>query len=256
MITSTKNQLVGRIRRLKQKKHRIAEGAFFVEGIRLVGLALEMGAEVEQLVWCEALLSSDFGRNQVKTHAAIASEVSQTVFKAFSDRDKPIGLAAIIRTPDSPSVESLLQGSQRIVALDRIADPGNLGTILRTIDAAGFDGLVLVGDTVDCYHSAAVKASMGALFSVPVASVRSLELLFDATLASGHAVVATTANADFDYREFEAPEKLLLLMGAEKFGLSAETIQRADHTVSIPMRGSSTSLNLAIATGILLYQYA
>ncbi len=226
-----------------------------MEGLRLVGAAIEADVEVEALIWCDALLTSDFGRNLLHTTTSPTVEVDQTVFETMSERDRPIGLAAIIRTTQLVTDLSTFQTARRLIALDGIADPGNLGTIVRTVDACGADGIVLIGNVVDRFHPAVLKASMGASFNVPIAHVQTVSELFAFASAAGFSVAATSAKATVDYRDFVAPNKLVLLMGSEKMGLSAETIALADQTIFIPMRGTSSSLNLAVASGLLLYQY-
>ena len=254
MITSTQNALVKRIRRLKQKKARVNEGCFFVEGLRVVASALEHGAQVERLIWCDKFLKSEFGRGLINSAEIPTVELSPNVFKAISDRDNPVGLGAIISTPNQSLASLPIQPTACYVALHEISDPGNLGTIIRTVDAAGATGVILVGNTVDVGNPSAVKASMGAFFSVPIATVASLAHLL--TWAGQHNLqtVATTANTDTDYRSTDYRLPSLLIMGNEGRGLSAETIAQADLAVSIPMRGVSSSLNLAVATGLMLYE--
>lgn len=254
MITSTQNATIKRIRRLRQKKHRLREAAFFVEGLRVVLTALEMEAPVETIVWCDALLQSVIGRKTVANTDFPTVEVSETVFRAIADRDTPTGLAAIV-TIDSAEISSLpITPDSVFIALTDIADPGNLGTIIRTADSAGASGILLIGDTTDPYHPAAIKASMGALFAVPVVSqVSSKEALLWAN-QNGLTIVATSAQADQVLWAAPLQPPLLLAMGSERHGLSAEWQQVADLFVTIPMHGVSSSLNLAIATGLLLYE--
>ncbi|HFC12517.1 MAG TPA: RNA methyltransferase [Anaerolineae bacterium] len=256
MITSTQNQLVKRIRRLGQKKYRSAENSYFVEGLRLVGAAIEAGAEIEALVWCDTLLVSDFGRNLLTHSPAPTIELSDIVFRTISQRDNPMGLGAIVKTPANSDLEKAFATASLLVALDSIADPGNLGTILRSVDAVGADGVILVGNCVDPYHPTAIKASMGALFSVPIFNIRSLAEVFDSAEKAHLPIIATSANADFAYKALPIPPRMILLMGSEKLGLPTSATTRATHSVALPMRGTSSSLNIAVATSILLYEYA
>jgi TrmH family RNA methyltransferase len=254
MITSTQNATIKRIRRLRQKKHRLREGAFFVEGLRVVLTALEMDAPVETIVWCDALLQSEIGRKTVATTDFPTVEVSETAFRAIADRDTPTGLAAVIAI-DSPEISSLpITPDSVFIALTDIADPGNLGTIIRTADSAGAAGILLIGDTTDPYHPAAVKASMGALFAMPVVSQVSSEETLAWAKQNELAIVATSAQAERVMWDASLKPPLLLAMGSERHGLSAEWQQAADLFVTIPMHGISSSLNLAIATSLLLYE--
>ena len=257
-ITSTSNQLIKRIRRLKQKKYRQAEQAFFVEGVHVVAAALESGAEVEQLIWCDELLTSDFGRNLIRSAPCPTAEVNETVFQSVSDRQNPIGLAAIVRSSLDTLTDFTPRNNTPIAALCNIADPGNLGTIIRTADATGAQAVVLVGTTVDPFHPTVLKASMGAFFSVPVLTCDS-EAELSAWCAMQNAkTIATSAKASDDYTKIrrEVANSLpVLLMGSEQKGLSADELKSADYAVSIPMHGVSSSLNLAVATGLLLYEF-
>ena len=229
---------------------------FFVESLRVVAAAIEAEAVVEQLVWCDAMLTSEFGRNLVTRSAIPITEVSESVFHSLSQRENPIGLGALIAT-ESKRLSDLTVGKDSVfVALDGISDPGNLGTIIRTIDSLGASGVILIGNTVDRWHSSVLKASMGAFFSVPSVAVASVDELLQWAAIQQITTIATSAKASVSSRKMAVDGAALLLMGAEKSGLSAEILDRANLSVSIPMNanGSSSSLNLAVATAILLYE--
>lgn len=252
MISSNKNPLIKRIRRLRQKKYRQSEAAFFIEGLRVVATALEMGADVEQIVWCDALLVSDFGRSLLEKPPT--TELSESVFRSISDRDQPVGIGAIVSKQVAVVSEQFVGEQSVFVALNEISDPGNLGTIIRTVDAAGADGVILVGNTVDPFHPNAIKASMGAVFGVTIAAVDSAETLVNWAKENEMMIVATSAKGSADYRAATYQRPVLLFMGSEREGLPAPILQQANQTVAIPMRGTASSLNLAVATGILLYE--
>lgn len=257
LVTSFRNPLVKRIKRLRQRKYRQAEGAFFVEGIRVVLAALEQGAVVECLVYAPALLTSTPGRAAVAQYAdqgLPCHALDAAVFAAVSERENPAGLGAIVRRP-LLSLDALgVTPAGVYTALVEVSDPGNLGTILRTIDAAGGSGLILVGDCVDPFHPTAVKASMGTLFSVPMASAPDTATLLAWARTRGLHTVATSAKATGDYRRTVYHYPALLLLGSEGAGLDAATMSAADCAVTIPMRGTASSLNLAVAAGLLLYE--
>lgn len=254
MITSHNNPLVKRIKRLRMKKHRQREEAFFVEGLRVVASAVEAGAPIEAIVWCDELLTSDFGRNVLLTSSIRKHELSTSVFQGISERDNPTGIGAVISIQHKGVRELEVAPDSLYVGLVGISDPGNLGTILRTIDATGASGAILVGDTTDPYHPICVKASMGTIFSTAVVGVKSAEQLL--AWANFHRLhtITTSAKALIDYTTITYPRPLLLLMGSEGAGLSSTLLQAADQSVSIPMNGHASSLNLAVATGLLLYE--
>ena len=253
MITSLQNPLAKRIRRLQQKKHRLAEGAFFVEGIRVVASAVEYEADIEQLIYCSALLSSEFGRTLLENTPYPKIEVSEELFRSLSERDTPSGLGALIKTRPMALTQLPFDKKGVYVALFDISDPGNLGTIIRTVDGAGANGVILVGSTTDPYHATCLKASMGAIFKIPIVSAEwdEIQKWID---AHGVHTMATSAHAPLSYTQTNYTKPLLFYMGSEREGLAQKVIDSAESTVYIPMRGCSTSLNLAVATGILLYE--
>lgn len=257
MITSHRNPLVKRIRGLERKKQRQEEGAFFVEGIRVVLSALERGAPVELLVYAPELLTSDVAWQAIQQFEATGGAtavVSGEVFRSFSQRDNPAGLGAIVSARLHP-LESLPVTPEAIfVAASDVGDPGNLGAILRTMDGVGAAGLILVGQTTDPFHPTAVKASMGTLFNVPIAQAPGMEALWEWAKRQGLFTIATSARAPRSFRDPGYRFPALLLLGSEGEGLPAGVIARADRAVSIPMHGTASSLNLAVAAGLLLYE--
>ncbi|MFN2221958.1 MAG: TrmH family RNA methyltransferase [Candidatus Promineifilaceae bacterium] len=256
-ISSFSNPLVKRIKRLRQKKYRRREEAFFVEGLRVVLTAVEAGAPVETLIYCPTLLTSDLAWAMLRRQEQMGRNcqaVTAELFTSISGRDHPAGLGAIVRTRWT-QLEDIVVGPEAIfVALFETSEPGNLGTILRTIDAVGAQGALLIGDSVDPFHPSAVKASMGAVFSVDVARIASSEALFHWAKQAGLQTIATSAKAIDLYSG--APYRLpaLLLLGSEGDGLPRPIIEAADMAVTIPMAGHASSLNLAVAAGLLLYE--
>ncbi|MDX1614106.1 MAG: RNA methyltransferase [Candidatus Promineifilaceae bacterium] len=258
MITSVRNPLIRRIRRLRHKKHRQREGVFFVEGIRPVLAAVETGAAVETIVYAEGLLTSELAWTMLAHQRTAGTEVvalSPDVFAAISERENPVGLGAVVRTGitalgDLPAVSHGLY-----VALFDVGEPGNLGTIVRTVDAVGGSGIILVGQTVDAFHPTAVKASMGALFTVPIGQVEAGSVLLRWAADRGLQTVATSAQAPVSFWTASYHPPVLLMMGSEGPGLDPAIRAAADLQVAIPMYGAATSLNLAVATGVLLYDY-
>lgn len=258
-IESVTNPLVKRIRGLAQRKAREAEGAFVVEGIQQVWQAVDGGAEIDTLIVAPALLTSVPARAMVErerargTHVA---ELSDAVFARIASREHPSGLAAIVRMAHHDLRALSVQPDSLFVALHEIGNPGNLGTILRTLDAVGGAGVVLIGDTTDPYHPTAVRASVGTLFRMPVARASSADDLFAWCRERGIAVVTTSEHAATEFWSATYPSPLMILFGSEGRGLASGDIARGDLAVRIPMRGSAGSLNLAVAAGVLLYEIA
>nr|WP_211269181.1 RNA methyltransferase [Saccharothrix syringae] len=244
------------MRALDQRKHRQREGAAVVHGTQPVRQAVEAGFEVENLVVAPELLREGTARfvAEQRERGTRVTTVTGELFARLSDRDRPTGLAAIVRVRLADAAE-VAPGTGRasVVALDRVANPGNLGTIVRTADATGAAGVLLVGPTADPFDPAAIKASMGAIFNVPVARVSDVDELFAWARERGVAVVTTSAKAPHRLWRTEYPERVALLMGTEGDGLADDVVERGDLRVSIPMVGTAESLNLAVATSVLLY---
>ena len=256
MITSSANPTVRQIRALRQRKERERTGLFFIEGVRLVGEAVQVGAEVEALVVAPDLLSSPFARELVDQQAAARTriiEVSAEVFVGLSQKDGPQGLAAVAHQRWTHLADIRLGPPPGWVALVEPADPGNLGTILRTADAVGAAGVILLDDATDPYDPVALRASMGAIFAVQLAHASFAEF---ATWkhACGAFLVGASDKAPADYQAVTYAQPLVLLMGSERQGLSPAQQSLCDLMVRLPMRGRSDSLNLAVATGVLLYE--
>lgn len=257
-MTSTSNPLVKRARGLKLRKNREREAAFLVEGIRVVREAVEQEAPIERLLVAPELLDSASASRLVDTQERLglpSTHLGAAAFRSLSERDQPTGLAAIVRTAFTTVSELVLPSDDSIfVALERPSSPGNLGTIVRTTDAVGGAGVVLMGDGADPYDPHAVRASMGSIFSVPLARAADLEETLAWAASRDLHVVTTSAHARDEHYSVRYGLPLLLVLGAEGHGLSPAALRRGELPVRIPMRGSASSLNLAVAAGVLLYE--
>lgn len=249
--------MVKRARRLRSRKGRQAEGAFLAEGLRVVLTAIEHQAPIQCVLCCPELLASPAANAALEVLAARGvplHALSKDLFERISGRDNPTGLAAVVGAnvramADLPSV-----GGGIYVALDRVADPGNLGTVLRTLDAVGAAGLVLAGGGTDPFHPTAVRASLGSLWTVPWAAAPSLVEVVAWARERGLAVAATSARGEVDYWAAAYPGSVLLLMGSERDGLPAASMAAADLRLTVPMWGTVSSLNLAVATALVVYE--
>jgi len=257
LISSAANPLVKRIRALADRKHRRREGAFLVEGVQPVWQAVEAGADIEVLVVAEGLLGGGAAARMVmeREFAGVkVARVTSELFARLSDRDGPSGLAAIVRARPAGLAALRVAPHSVFAALHEVGNPGNLGTIIRTANAAGADGVILLGDTTDPFDPAAVKASMGALFTTPVARAPGVDGLFAWARDSGVSVVTTSGSAGQAYWDAEFPLPLVFLLGPEGPGLPAGVLSLGDRQVRIPMEGTAESLNLAVAASLLLYE--
>lgn len=261
MITSLVNDRIKSIRKLQERKARDESGLFFLEGVRVVAEAVQQGAELDTLVYAPDLLKSTFALDLIaQQHAAGATilEVSSEVFRRLSQKEGPQGIAAVARQRwlDLDAVSFPLRldlASNTWVALDSVADPGNLGAIMRTHDAVGGQGIILLDQSTDPYDPSAARASMGALFTQSLVKT-SFERFREWKVRTGMMVVGTSGAAEIDYTRCRYPKQVILLMGSERQGLQDHHLALCDTVVSIPMVGASDSLNLAVATGVVLYE--
>jgi len=258
VITSAANPLVKRVRQLADRKYRRRAGAFVVQGIQPVWQAVEAGADVEVLIVAPELLRHAGAISMVAAQEAAGVRVARLsgeLFGRITDREGPSGLAAIVATPSLRSLGELgVTPDSLFVALHSAGNPGNLGTIIRTASAVGAAGVILIGPSADPYDPAAVKASMGALFTVPVVAVASDAELLDWARASAARIVATSGRAILSCWDADLSLPLAVLLGSEGAGLPDDLLDAADVRVAIPMTGTAESLNLAVAAGVLLYE--
>lgn len=256
LISSLQSVTVKKIRSLRRRKEREVSGQYFVEGIRIVAEAVQIGAPIVQLVVAPSLLISPFAQEIVESQRRSGTpclEVTADVFKSISTKEHPQGLGAVLRQRWTALADVRHAEELCWVALTDVQDPGNLGTILRTGDAVGSAGVILLGHTTDPYDPEAVRASMGAIFSQQVVRA-DLEQLSAWKHSSRFCITGTSDAAAQDYQAASYPSPLLLLMGSEQHGLSPEAQALCDSMVRIPMVGRSDSLNLSVATGVILYE--
>lgn len=256
LVTSAANPLVKRARSLEQRRGRRREGAFLVEGQQPVWRAVESGWEIQALLHAPGLAQGAQTRAMVAELAGAGTRVvalSDELFARLSEREGPTGVAAIVSLPAPRPLASLPVGPETlVVALHRVSNPGNLGTILRTADAVGATAVVGLDECADPFAPTAVKASMGSLFAVPWLTAGSEEFL---AWARGRVrVLAASGYAAESCWETSFDGPLALLLGNEGAGLPASLVEAADARVRIPMTGTVESLNLSVAASVLLYE--
>nr|WP_316651902.1 RNA methyltransferase [uncultured Gellertiella sp.] len=256
-ITSLANPIIKDIKALAQKKHRDESRTFMAEGLKLVLDALELGWTIRTLIYAKAAK----GKPPVEQAAArtVASgglvlEVSEKVMASITRRDNPQMVTGIFDQRWTQLTSIRPQKDQTFVALDRVRDPGNLGTIIRTADAAGASGVILVGDTTDPFSLETVRATMGSIFALPLARA-TMEDFLAWKNSAGARVVATHLAGAVDYRTIDyASRPVVLLMGNEQSGIPEALAKGADALARIPQAGRADSLNLAVATGVMLFE--
>ena len=252
LITSSSNPLVKQARALRQKKARQESGLFLVEGIHHVGEAVAAGWDLETVLYAPELLTSTFAQALISKLGAVPQPVSAQVMESLADKENPQGILALAHQRQTRFEE--LKEVRCGVALVAPQDPGNVGTILRTMDAVGAEVLFLLEGGVEFYHPTAVRSSMGTIFWKPIVQA-SFDEFVNWTRTGKFQLVGTSAHGDVDYQALEPRPPWVLVMGNEQKGLSKEQMQACDITISLPMKGRVSSLNLAVATGVLLYRF-
>ncbi|RYG94419.1 MAG: RNA methyltransferase [Alphaproteobacteria bacterium] len=256
-VTSLANPVIKDIRALTSKKDREASGTFLAEGLGFVAEALARGWPVRTLVYdrdvgADAPLKSAVA-DTLKQGGQVL-EVTDKVLAAITRRDNPQAVIGVFEQRWTP-LDGLTPGQgQTFAALDRVRDPGNLGTIIRTADAAGASGVILIGECTDPFALETVRASMGSILAMPLLRC-SAEAFLAWQRGAGAEVIATHLKGSVDYRTVDYAERpVVLLMGNEQSGLPDDLAEAADIRVRIPQQGSAESLNLAIATGLMLFE--
>ncbi|MGP1283724.1 MAG: TrmH family RNA methyltransferase [Parasphingopyxis sp.] len=255
-ITAFSNPLIKRARSLRDKKNRRAEGLFLAEGLRILTEAVESGRLPEQIFFAGE--SADHPRAQALVAATEraggeAVRTTRAILSKLSGKDNPQAVVGIYREWDTGLAAIDRSTSDIWLVAQALRDPGNLGTMLRTGDAVGAGGLILVDDCADPFSVEAVRASMGALFTQAVATARWAE--FVAWLRDGDGMlVGTSLDADLDYQAPDYVPPTFILTGNESAGLPADYAAACDLLVKMPMRGKADSLNAAVATAVMAYE--
>ena len=255
-VTSLTNPTIKDIRGLALPKNRKESGLFVTEGMKLVADAVEEDWPIKILVYGAKVADHPVVRRVATTAHARGGdvlEVSEAVLAKITRRENPQMVVGVFEQKLTP-MSDIKPGPTGVwVALEGIKDPGNLGTIIRTADAVGAEGVILVGDTVDPFGVEAVRATMGSIFHMKLARMSVAEFKEWRKGWPG-IVVGTHLSGKSDYRTIDYDRPVMLFMGNEQSGLPEDLAATCDHLVKIPQAGRADSLNLAIATGVMLYE--
>lgn len=258
IITSTGNPRVVEARKLDQRKHRQQQSRFLVEGLQLIHMALDAGLRPLEVFFCRALFTGPEAPALMERFHQIGAAlqpVSVNVMHALSDRDTPQGIVAAFTLYDTPLDSLTLGGSELVLVLDRLQDPGNLGTLLRTADAVGAAAVVIVAPAADPFDPRTVRASMGSLFNLPVAVTGDVPGLFEWLRACGLRVIGADARRGVDWSRCAWRGGAALILGNEARGLSDDLAAGVDIWAALPIAGRADSLNVAVAGGVLMYTW-
>lgn len=260
LLTSLQNQKIKDVVHLREKRERDKTNSFIIEGYREILRATDANWKIDTLFICpELFLGTNEGAliEKITCQNGQIYQCTPQVFKKISYRDRPDGLIAIApqRKPGWPELNKILKDSSLpfFVVAEAIEKPGNLGTILRSSDGVGVDALIICDRCTDIYNPNVVRASVGTLFTVPT-----FEMKGDETLAwlkkEGICILAATPQAEKEFTEVDLKKPLAIAVGTEQLGLSDKWMKEADLQVRIPMHGIADSLNVAMATTLLLYE--
>ena len=254
VITSKDNEIIKEIRKLKEKKYRDISGEYIIEGIKLIEEAIMEGAKINRIVVCEDCMKD--GSIDQKLLYEIAKYdciyVSEKVFNVLTDVKTPQGILAIIKKKGHELVINFKEDT--IIALDGVQDPGNLGTILRTLDSAGLKQVILSKECADPYNPKVVRSTMGAIFRINIIETEDFVQELNQIKKHKFKILATSLEESESIYNIDY-NKNVIVIGNEANGVSKEVLDIADGKIKIPMLGKTESLNAAVATGIIVYEY-
>ena len=264
-IESSDNSRVRLVRKLATRKGRTAEGRFVIEGLNLCREAVLRSLDIDFIMvpdnWEHAGGSEDLSGLRAFTEKCIADPglrvctVPARIFADITDAKTGIGIAAVLKMPDADlSVVSRIPSDANILVLDRIQDPGNMGTMIRTAVAAGYGMIIAAKGTVDIYSAKVLRATAGMIFEIPIVYAGSTEELADVLRTSGRRIAVTDPSGGRPYYEEDLSRNTALVIGNEGNGVSDEIMALADIRVTLPMKGSIESLNAAVSAAILMYE--
>lgn len=256
-VTSASNPIIKTIKGLQLKKNRDADKLFLAEGLKLVIDAIDSGWEISTLIYGKNVAEQPQLQRialQARNGGTDILEVSDKILQKITRRDNPQMVLGVFRQKWTAVKKVVSTNNDFWIGLDRVRDPGNLGTIIRTADCVGAKGVMLIGDTTDPWSFEAVRATMGSVFNVKIARCSYAEFTSWRKNWDG-LIVGTHLAGAVDYRSIDYQDRsVLALMGNEQQGLPPELVELCTHKVIIPMNGKADSLNLAIATGVMAFE--
>ncbi len=257
MITSKSNGLFKLAMSLDKKKYREQHGLFKIEGLRFVDAAADQG-QLQTVLYSDRVLKMEGARDLIGKLQAKGLEVVEMDHKLItdlSDTTSPQGMIGLAKPP-SPFAWEALKDMKRLLVLDRVQDPGNLGTIIRTADAGGIDGIILIKGTVDPFNAKVLRSTMGSVFSLPMQVAVETEDCLERLKEAGFEVMVTALEEAQVYDQVDLAKGAAVVIGNEGKGASAQFMDQADVRITIPMVGSAESLNAAVAASILIFEGA
>ena len=254
IISSKDNELVKNVKKLKDKKYRDLENVYIVEGIKMVKEAILENASIRQIIICDDCEKSDLISKEMMYEIAKYDciYVTNKIFKYITEVQTPQGVMAIIEKNNKD--KEINYNEDIIVALDDIQDPGNLGTILRTVDSIGLSQILVSKGTADAYNPKVVRSTMGAIYRVKVIECDNLKETLKEIKKNKFKILVTSLDDSKSVYDIKYYKKVIVI-GNEANGVEEEIVKLADEKIKIPMLGKTESLNASVATGVVLYEY-
>lgn len=260
LISSENNLVIKHVRSLQLKKQRMKNLQFVVEGVRIVGECLKHGGDIEYVLYSEELHKVAGGSDlldSILNQGLTVYELPDQLFNKLSDTDTPQGIMAVVKMTNNSldNIEFKNENNLFFVILDRIQDPGNMGTIIRTAESANVDAIILTKGSVDPYNAKTIRATMGAIFHLPIIQCENeewMKFLKDRNVN----LVAADLDTDKTYIDINWKQNIGIVVGNEANGIDEDILFHVDERVIIPILGKIESLNASIAAGILIYKAA
>lgn len=248
VISSKENNIIKEVKRLKEKKYRNEK--YIIEGHKMIDEAIQESVKIDIIIMTE-----EFANHNQKYVEKINNYkfilVTENVFKELTEVKTPQGILAVVYKKEQRKID---EKADYIMALDDVQDPGNIGTIIRTLDSANIKQLIVSRGTVDAYSPKVVRSTMGAIFRVQIIEVENLSETLNSLKQKGFDLVSTSLQTDKNIYDINYNKKVVVI-GNEANGVSKEIQDMADEKVKIPMLGKTESLNASVAAGIMIYEY-
>ncbi len=257
-ITSLQNKHIKYIRGLQLKKNRKIFKQYIIEGIRSVEEAILHNIPIEYIVYTEQILENKtaYGLLRDLPGHVKCLEISNHIFENISDLQSPQGILAVINIVDWRFEDILCGKNDLWIVMDRIQDPGNMGAIIRTAEAIGAKGIVLTKGCVDPYNNKTVRATMGALFHIPILQATNNDYWINYFNSNAIKIIACDLDTEKTYLDIDYSGRIAIIIGNEGNGIDRQLLDHADHTVKLPIIGRIESLNASVAAGIMMYKAA
>jgi len=255
-LTGSQNQVIKEVRALKNRKEREERGLYFIEGVRFIEEALKEKADIKYFIVSDTF-ASDNGHKQLledmKKIPYSGYIVPDRLFESISDTKTPQGILAVIRMKKLQLGDFTLTGGIAVI-LENIKDPGNMGTIIRTADAAGCECVIVPDGCVDVYNPKVLRSTMGSVFHIPVCHCESVEEAIEFVSSKGYKLFASHLEGSISIYDADFNGSIALIIGSEAEGISSGTVEKSDQLIRIPMAGSAESLNASVAAGVMMFE--